>query len=79
MPDSSIGLPDFGLTVVVSLPSREVERRIAAGDEHAGLVYRAMAYQVAKEIGAMAAALGTAPDAIVLTGGLAYSRLFVAW
>ena len=56
--------------------AREVERRIAEGDEHAELVYRAMAYHVAKEIGAMAAALGAAPDAIVLTGGLAHSWLF---
>jgi butyrate kinase len=56
--------------------AREVERRIAAGDGHAELVYRAMAYQVAKEIGAMAAALGKAPCAIVLTGGLAHSKVF---
>ncbi len=56
--------------------AREVERRIAEGDERAELIYRAMAYQVSKEIGAMAAALGAAPDAIVLTGGLAYSPLF---
>jgi len=58
---------------------REVERRIGMGDGQALLVYRAMAYQVAKEIGAMAAALGAAPDAIVLTGGLANSRLLVEW
>lgn len=56
---------------------QEVERRIAEGDERALLVYRAMAYQVGKEIGAMAAVLGTAPDAIVLTGGLAHSQRFV--
>lgn len=58
---------------------QEVERRIAAGDERALLVYRAMAYQVAKEMGAMAAAVGSAPDAVVLTGGLAHSQLFVGW
>ncbi len=58
---------------------QEVERRIAAGDDRALLVYRAMAYQVAKEIGAMAAALGSGPDAVVLTGGLAYSEMFVGW
>lgn len=56
---------------------REVERRIAMGDRKALLVYRAMAYQLCKEIGAMAAALGTQPDGIVLTGGLAFSDLFV--
>ncbi len=58
---------------------REVERRIAAGDRKALLVYRAMAYQVCKEIGAMVAALGARPDAIVITGGLAHSALFVGW
>ncbi len=58
---------------------REVERRIAEGDKRALLVYRAMAYQVCKEIGAMATVLGTAPDAIVLTGGLAYSQMIVDW
>ncbi len=57
--------------------AREVERRIAAGDERASLVYRAMAYTVAKEIGAMSAAIGARPDAIVLTGGLAHSSRFV--
>jgi butyrate kinase len=56
----------------------EVEARIEAGDAHADLVYRAMAYTVAKEIGAMAAALGDRPDAIALTGGLAHSSRFVA-
>ncbi len=58
---------------------REVERRIAEGDDRALLVFRAMAYQVAKEIGAMVAVLGTAPDAIVITGGLAHSERFVRW
>ncbi len=57
--------------------ARAVEARIASGDEHAELVYRAMAYQVAREIGAMSAALGKRPDAIVLTGGLAFSESFV--
>ena len=35
-----------------------------------------MAYQVAREIGARAAALKGRVDAIVLTGGLAYSSRF---
>lgn len=58
---------------------REVSRRIDAGDERAELVYRAMAYHVAKQIGATAAALGGAPDAIVITGGLAHDARFVGW
>jgi len=32
----------------------EVEKRIQNGDEYAREVYEAMAYQIAKEIGAMA-------------------------
>lgn len=57
----------------------EVERRIDAGDEHAKLVYEAMAYQVAKEIGAYAAVLSGDVDAIIITGGLAHSRRLVDW
>ncbi len=57
----------------------EVEKRIEAGDEHARLVYEAMAYQVAKEIGAYATVLSGDVDAIVLTGGLAHSRRIVGW
>ena len=59
--------------------AREVERRIEEGDEHARLVYEAMAYQIAKEIGAMATVLKGDVDAIVLTGGLARSQMLVNW
>ena len=56
---------------------REVESRIANGDTKAALIYEAMAYQVAKEIGAMATVVNGSMDAIVLTGGLAYSGMLV--
>jgi len=56
---------------------REAERMADAGDEQAQLVLDAMAYQVVKEIGAMAAVLGGKVDRIVLTGGMAYSTLLV--
>jgi butyrate kinase len=59
--------------------AREVERRIEEGDEHARLIYEAMAYQIAKEIGLMATVLKGDVDAIVLTGGLARSEMLVAW
>lgn len=59
--------------------AREVERRIGEGDEHARLVYEAMAYQIAKEIGAMATVLKGEVDAIVLTGGLAHSEMLTGW
>nr|WP_246944628.1 butyrate kinase [Bacillus pinisoli] len=55
----------------------KVEKMIAAGDEKAKLVYDAMAYQVAKEIGSAAAVLYGKVDRIVLTGGLAYGKEFV--
>lgn len=58
---------------------REVEKRIAAGDQQAELVYRAMAVQLAKEIGQLATDLCGQVDAIVLTGGITYSDLFTGW
>lgn len=55
----------------------EVEKRIAAGDEYAAVVLEAMAYQIAKEIGACVAALEGRVDAIGLTGGIAYSAFIM--
>jgi butyrate kinase len=57
----------------------EVGRRITAGDARALQVAQAMAYQIAKEIGAMATVLEGAVDAVVLTGGVAHWRELVAW
>ena len=54
----------------------ELERRIAEGDKWAELVFDAMAYQLAKDVGAMAAVLKFRVDAIVYTGGMAYSDRF---
>ena len=59
--------------------AREVEARIAAGDQEAATVYEGMAYQIAKEIGAMATVLEGDVDVIVLTGGLAHSDVIVGW
>ena len=56
----------------------EVERRIAEGDEKAALVFEALAYQIAKEIGAMAAVLEGRVDAILITGGMAHSQKLLA-
>lgn len=53
-----------------------VQQMVKGGDEYAALVLDAMAYQVSKEIGAMAAVLEGRIDAIILTGGLAYSVRF---
>ena len=53
------------------------EKMARAGDERAHLIISAMAYQVAKEIGASAAALKGEVDAIVFTGGIAHSDYVV--
>jgi butyrate kinase len=55
----------------------EVERRIDAGDREAARVFEAMVYQVGKETGAMAVALKGRVDAVLLTGGMAYSDKLV--
>jgi len=55
----------------------EIEEKIKSGDKKAELVYSALAYQVAKEIGAMATVLKGKVDNIILTGGLAYSDYLV--
>jgi butyrate kinase len=56
---------------------REVIKRIKQGDKRASLILEAMAYQVAKEIGAAATILKGQIDAIILTGGIAYANEFV--
>ena len=55
-----------------------MECRIASGESKAKVVYDAMVYQIAKEIGAMATALNGAVDALLLTGGMAHSGKLVA-
>lgn len=54
----------------------EIADRINNGDEYAKLIFTAMAYQVSKEIGSAAAVLKGKVDAIILTGGIAYSEAF---
>lgn len=58
---------------------REIERRIEQGDAYAKLCYEAQAYQVAKGIGNLAPALECRMDAIILTGGAAYSEMLTGW
>ena len=53
---------------------REVEHRIQNGDVHAKLIYDAMALNVAKFIGKTAPGVCGKVDAILLTGGIAYSQ-----
>jgi len=65
------------VSYVGSNDGREIEAMIDDGNEKAALVYRAMGYQVAKEIGACATALSGNVDAIIITGGLAYSKRLI--
>ena len=58
---------------------REISKMIEAGDAKAKLVLEAMAYQIAKEIGAMATVLKGEVDTIILTGGVANNPQVVKW
>lgn len=55
----------------------EIIERIESGDNYARLVLDAMIYQVAKGIGAMGPVFCGKVDAILLTGGIAYSEYVV--
>lgn len=52
----------------------EVVDMINSGNEYARLVYSAFQYQIAKEIGSMAAVLEGKVDAIILTGGISHDK-----
>ena len=55
----------------------EVERKIDEGDKYAELILLlGMAYQVAKEVGAMVSVFEQQPDAILLSGDIFHSRRF---
>lgn len=54
---------------------RVIEKRIAEGDARADLIFQAQAYQIAKAIGLLSIVLKGRCDAIILTGGLAYSQM----
>lgn len=56
----------------------EIEARIAHGDIVAKKYFDGMCYQISKEIGAMAVVLGGKIDGIVLTGGMANSKLLTS-
>jgi len=62
-----------------TVDAREVEKMIENGDENARLIYEAMAYQVAKGIGELATVVDGKVDAIIITGGIAYSNMMTSW
>lgn len=64
------------LSYVGTTDFREICARVVSGDEQFTAAYRALVYQLAKDIGAMAAVLHFEVDAIVYTGGMAYEQFF---
>lgn len=56
-----------------------MEKMIEAGDKKAELVLNAMAYGVAKSIGALSVVRDGKVDQIILTGGIAYSKRITDW
>ena len=56
---------------------REVEARIRNGDSYAALVFKAQALQIAKCVGELCVVLKGDCDAIILTGGVAYSKMLM--
>lgn len=59
--------------------AKEVSEMVEKGNQKAELVYKAMAYQISKEIGSCAAVLKGQVDGIILTGGIAYDKKFISW
>ncbi len=62
-----------------TVDAREVEKMIADGNKEAKLIYEAMAYQVSKAIGELATVVEGNVDLIILTGGIAYSKMLTSW
>lgn len=56
---------------------RDVEKMIIDGNEKAKLILDAMVYQIAKEVGGMATVVSGEINAIILTGGISYSKYVV--
>jgi butyrate kinase len=57
--------------------ARAVSEAMRQGDKKAEVLFKAMAYQIAKEIGKCAAVLCGKVDAIILTGGIAHGKEIV--
>lgn len=55
----------------------EIEKLIEKGDKKVALVFSAVAYQTAKEIGALSTVLKGEIDGILITGDLAYSKFII--
>ncbi len=74
---NKILIGEGGLTAYLGTNSAyDVEQMVKKGDKKATLIYDAMAYQVSKSIGEMAAVLEGDIDGILITGGVAYDKWF---
>jgi butyrate kinase len=56
---------------------QKVQTYIRQGDQNSKMAYRAMAYQIIKWTGKMAAVLRGEVDSIIITGGIAYDKNFM--
>ena len=59
--------------------TREVQAMIQQGDKKAKEIYYAMAYNIAKGIAQLSVTLKGDIDGIILTGGVAYSKILIDW
>lgn len=59
--------------------AREVEKRIAEGDAEAKLVYEAMALEISKNLAKLSVVVNGQLDALLLTGGMAHSKMLTGW
>ncbi|MGD8372644.1 MAG: butyrate kinase [Syntrophobacterales bacterium] len=57
----------------------QIDARISEGDEKFRVIFEAMAYQIAKDIGAMSTVLNGKVDAVVLTGAVANTARLIDW
>lgn len=62
------------MSYLETVDAREVEKRINNGDQYAKKIYDAMVLQIAKGIGELSVVLEGKIDAIIVTGGIAYSE-----
>ncbi len=54
---------------------REVEKMIEEGDSYAQMIYEAMALQIGKAVAGLSCSLRGQVDVIILTGGIAHSKM----
>ena len=59
--------------------AQDVEDMVNKGDKRAKLIYEAMAYQISKAIGDLATVVSGKVDCIIITGGIAYSKMMTTW